>query len=90
MRRLAGYLCHRASVRLHMVAARLMDWEATHGHGWHAPPKFIQGLAGSAHRYVSLDDVAPRLAGLRDTLRRKSEHISRLAMARTGGRKGRF
>lgn len=44
------------------------------------------------HDYYELElyDVSPRLADLRDYLRRKFEHTCWLAMARISGRNGRF
>lgn len=80
MRKLAGYLCHRASVRLHEVAVGLLKWCDDQ----HAEPViWLDGCSADGLRPefppIELDDIAPRLAAAVDVVRDKLQHAHWLA-----------
>jgi hypothetical protein len=70
VRKLLGFACHKASVRLHEVAVRLLEWEDD----YHAEPTiWWDGCSadGLRREYPPLElyDVAPRLADALDMVR---------------------
>jgi hypothetical protein len=76
MRKLAGYLCHRASVRLHEEAVRLLPIE---GREWWTCEPIIE-RHGSSDQVpdtmpLTLSDVAPRLADALDVARHNLERM---------------
>jgi len=75
MRKLLGFACHRASVRLHGAAVHSLPV------GWSCQPQLYNAIGGAP---MTLSDVAPRLADALDMARRNLERMRTMV----GGRKG--
>lgn len=79
MRKLLGYCCHLASVRLHWEAVRLLP---VHGREWWSSEPTIQRFDDDSEDSsydLALSHVAPRLADALDVVRDKIQHARWLA-----------
>lgn len=84
MKALAGYLCHRASARLHEAAYALLsgsgpERDDQYPYWFSAPAIHVDDDRSLSSPLITLHDVAPRLAGAVDVVRRKVEQATWLA-----------
>lgn len=85
MRKLVGYLCHRASVRLHEAAVWLLDDGKTAV--WFSCPVVEVDVTNQPTlnpTNITLADVAPHLSAAVDVVRRKLERMRTVALRRIG------
>lgn len=84
MRKLLGFACHVASVRLHEAAVWLLEPPGEF------PPQVASNVfkspAPEAEEWddITLHDVAPRLSAAVDVVRRKLERMRTVALRRIG------